>query len=55
MHQLVEEINLGRHTIESALAKLLTRKMVTQWLERVWQEELALTQAMKVYSSSRTR
>lgn len=49
MRQMVEEINLGRHTIESAMAKyqVLTRKTVTQWLERVRQEELARTQAMK--------
>jgi hypothetical protein len=42
---MVEEINLGRHTIESAMAKyqVLTRKTVTQWLERVRQEELART------------
>ncbi len=49
MRQMVEEINLGRHTIESAMAKyqVLTRKTVTQWLERVRQEALARTQAMK--------
>ena len=49
MRQMVEEITLGRHTIESAMAKyqVLTRKTVTQWLERVRQEELARTQAMK--------
>jgi hypothetical protein len=49
MRQLVEEITLGRHTIESAMAKyqVLTRKTVTQWLERVRQEELARTQVMK--------
>jgi hypothetical protein len=49
MRQLVEEITLGRHTIESAMAKyqVLTRKTVTQWLERVRLEELARTQAMK--------
>jgi hypothetical protein len=49
MRQMVEEINLGRHTIESAMAKyqVLTRKTVTQWLERVRQEEMARTQAMK--------
>lgn len=49
MRQMVEEINLGRHTIESAMAKyqVLTRKTVTQWLERVRQEELTRTQAMK--------
>ena len=49
MRQMVEEINLGRHTIESAMAKyqVLTRKTVTQWLERVRQEEVARTQAMK--------
>lgn len=49
MRQKGEEINLGRHTIESAMAKyqVLARKTVTQWLERVRQEELARTQAMK--------
>lgn len=49
MRQMVEEINLGRHTIESDMAKyqVLTRKTVTQWLECVRQEELARTQAMK--------
>jgi hypothetical protein len=49
MRQMVEEINLGRHTIESAMAKyqVLTRKTVTQWLERVRQEEMARTQAMQ--------
>jgi transposase-like protein len=49
MRQMVEEINLGRHTIESAMAKyqVLTRQTVTKWLERIRQEELARTQAMK--------
>jgi hypothetical protein len=49
MRQMVEEINLGRHTVESAMAKyqVLTRKTVTQWLERVRQEEQTRTQAMK--------
>jgi hypothetical protein len=49
MRQMVEEITLGRHTIESAMAKyqVLTRKTVIQWVERVRQEELARTQAMK--------
>ena len=49
MRQMVEEINLGRHTIGSAMAKyqVLTRKTVTQWVERVQQEELVRTQAMK--------
>ena len=34
MRQMVEEINLGRHTIESAMAKyqVLTRRTVTGWL-----------------------
>ncbi len=49
MRQMVEEINLGRHTIESAMAKyqVLTRQTVTKWLERVRQEDLARTPAMK--------
>lgn len=49
MRQLVEEINLGRHTIESAMVKyqVRTRQTVTKWLERVRQEELARTPAMK--------
>ncbi len=49
MRQMVEEINLGRHTIASAMAKyqVLTRKTVTQWLERVRQEEQTRTPAMK--------
>jgi hypothetical protein len=49
MRQLVEEINLGRHTIESAMVKyqVRTRQTVTKWLERVRQKELARTPAMK--------
>lgn len=49
MPQMVEEISLGRHTTKSAMAKyeVLTRKTVSQWLERVRQEELARTPAMK--------
>ncbi|MGI4823592.1 MAG: hypothetical protein ACRYFV_20460 [Janthinobacterium lividum] len=49
---MVEEITLGRHTIESAMAKyeVLTRKTVTQWLESVWQKEVACTQAMKEFT-----
>ncbi len=53
MRQMVEEINLGRHTVESAMAKyqVLTRKTVTGWLERVRQEEQARTAAMKQVDS----
>lgn len=49
MRQMVEEINFGRHTIESAMSKyqVLTRSTVTKWLERVRQEEQARTQAME--------
>jgi len=49
MRQMVEEINCGRHTIESAMSKyqVLTRSTVTKWLERVRQEEQARTQAME--------
>lgn len=49
MHQMVEEITCGRHTIESAMSQyqVLTRSTVTQWLERVRQEEQARTQAME--------
>ncbi len=49
MRQMVEEINLGRRTIESAMAKyqVLTRQTVTKWVERVHQEELVRTPAMK--------
>ncbi|MEJ7664283.1 MAG: hypothetical protein WKG07_34555 [Hymenobacter sp.] len=49
MRQMVEEINLGRHTIESAMSKyqVLTRSTVTNWLERVRQEEQARTQVME--------
>ena len=48
MRQMVEEINFGRHTIESAMSQYqaLTRSTVTNWLERVWQEEQAHIQAM---------
>jgi hypothetical protein len=40
MRQIIEEINLGRHTIESAVAKykILTHQTVTRWLERIRQE-----------------
>lgn len=49
MRQMVEEINFGRHTLESAMAKyqVRTRSTVTNWLKRVQQEEHARTQAMK--------
>lgn len=49
MRQMVEEINFGRHTIDSAMSKyqVLTRATVTKWLERVRQEEQARTQAME--------
>lgn len=49
MRQMVEEINFGRHTIESAMSQyqVLTRSTVTKWLERVRQEEQARTQAME--------
>jgi hypothetical protein len=45
VRQMAEEINLGRHTTESAMAKyqVLPRRTVTQWLEHVRQEELACT------------
>lgn len=48
MRQMVEEINFGRHPIESAMSQyqVLTRSTVTNWLERVRQEEQARTQAM---------
>ena len=48
MRQMVEEINFGRHTIESAMSQyqVLTRSTVTNWLERVRQEEQVRTQAM---------
>ena len=43
MRQIVEERTLGRHTIESAMAKyqVLPRKTVIQCLERVRQKESA--------------
>jgi len=49
MRQMVEEINFGRHTIESAMSKyqVLTHSAVTKWLERVRQEEQARTQALE--------
>lgn len=48
MRQMVKKINFGRHTVESAMSQyqVLTRSTVTKWLERVWQEEQARTQAM---------
>lgn len=47
MRQMVEEINLGRLTIEQAMAKykVLSRQTVTKWLERVRQEEKQRTMA----------
>lgn len=49
MRQMVEEINLGRLTVDQAMAKykVLTRQTVTKWLERVRQEEKQRTDAMK--------
>jgi hypothetical protein len=49
MRQMVEEITLGRHTIESAMGKyqVRTRATVTQWLARVRQEERARTPGME--------
>lgn len=49
MRQMVEEINFGRHTIESAMSQyqVLTRSTVTKWLARVRQEEQARTQAIE--------
>lgn len=49
MRQMVEEITLGRHTIESAMRQyqVHTRSTVTKWLARVQQEERQRTQAME--------
>ncbi|SMB92261.1 hypothetical protein SAMN00120144_2125 [Hymenobacter roseosalivarius DSM 11622] len=49
MRQMVEEINCGRHTIESAMGKyqVRTRSTVTKWLARVREEEHVRTQAME--------
>lgn len=49
MRQMVEEINFGRHTIESAMSKyqVRTRSTVTNWLKRVQQEERQRTEAME--------
>lgn len=48
MRQMVEEINLGRLTIDQAMAKynLLTRHTVRKWLDRVRLEDKQRTQAM---------
>jgi hypothetical protein len=45
---MVEEINFGRHTTESAMSRyqVRTRSTVTKWLELVRQEEQARTQTM---------
>lgn len=49
MRQMVEEINLGRLTIDQARAKynLLTRHTVRKWLERVSKETKQRAQAME--------
>jgi len=49
MRQMVEEINLGRLTIDQARAKykLLTRHTVRKWLERVTKETKQRAQAME--------
>ena len=49
MRQMVEKINFGRHPIKSTMSKyqVLTRSIVTKWLERIRQEEQARTQAME--------
>ncbi|GAB3644142.1 hypothetical protein [Spirosoma arcticum] len=48
MRQMVEEINLGRLTIDQAMAKynVLTRHTVRKWLDRVRLEDKQRTQAM---------
>lgn len=48
MSQMVEEINLGRLTIDQAMAKynVLTRHTVRKWLDRVRLEDKQRTQAM---------
>ena len=49
MRQMVEEINLGRLTIDQAMAKfnVLTRHTVRKWLDRVRHENFQRTDAMK--------
>lgn len=49
MRQMVEEINLGRLTVEQAMAKytVLTRQTVTKWLNRIRQEDKQRTDTMK--------
>lgn len=49
MRQMVEEINLGRLTIDQAKDKynLLTRHTVRKWLERVRKETKQRAQAME--------
>jgi len=49
MRQMVEEINFGRHSIESAMSQyqVRTRSTVTNWLKRVQQEEWQRTAAME--------
>lgn len=46
---MVEEINFGRHTIESAMSQyqVLTRSTAIKWLARVREEAQARTQAME--------
>ena len=48
MRQMVEEINLGRLTMDQAMAKynVLTRHTVRKWLDRVRLEDKQRTQAM---------
>lgn len=49
MRQMVEELNLGRLTIEQAMVKyqVRTRQTVTRWLARVEAEAQQRTDAMK--------
>ena len=48
MRQMVEEISLGRLTMDQAMAKhnVLTRHTVRKWLDRVRLEDKRRTQAM---------
>ena len=49
MRQMVEEINLGRLTIDQAMAKfnVLTRHTVRKWLDRVRHENIQRADVMK--------
>ncbi len=52
MRQMVEEINLGRLTIDQAMAKynVLTRHTVRKWLDRVRHENVQREDVMKQVS-----